>query len=69
MLKTVQFKRNRPDYFDLAVKKSAIKSTIYAQPEFTTFVTGMNVHFAVWRSKLFRSFDLHSKSSEQLRGR
>ncbi len=53
MLKTVQFKRNRPDYFDLAVKKSAIKSTIYAQPEFTTFVTGMNVHFAVWRSKLF----------------
>jgi type I restriction enzyme M protein len=65
----VLFKPNRPAYFDLVVKKSAIKSAIYGQPEFTTFVTGMNAHFAVWRSKLFRSFYLHSKSSEQLRGR
>ncbi len=46
-----QFKKNRPRYVDLAVEKSAIKSTIYEHPEFTTFIAGMNAHFAAWRQK------------------
>jgi type I restriction enzyme M protein len=43
------FKTNRPGYLDLAVEKSAIKTEIYEHPEFATFITGMNDHFAVWR--------------------
>ena len=45
------FKANRPGYVDLAVEKTAIKTTIYEHPEFTTFVKCMNAHFAVWREK------------------
>ncbi|MEO8034968.1 MAG: N-6 DNA methylase, partial [Acidobacteriota bacterium] len=45
------FRENRPGYLDLAVEKSAIKSTIYDHPEFVTFVNGMNAHFAAWREK------------------
>ncbi len=43
------FKENRPAYVDLAVEKAVIKSTIYEHPEFTTFIAGMNAHFAAWR--------------------
>ncbi len=43
------FKENRHGYFDLAVKKSTIKSTIYEHNEFISFITEMNAHFAVWR--------------------
>jgi type I restriction enzyme M protein len=50
-LRDALFKANRPEYVDLAVEKSAIKSTIYDHPEFAAFVTGMNEHFAVWRRK------------------
>jgi len=50
-LKTALFKPNRPGYFDLAVDKSAIKSTIYQHPEFSAFITGMNAHFAAWHTK------------------
>ncbi len=42
---------NRPGYFDLAVEKAYIKSTIYDHPEFTAFIADMNAHFAVWRDK------------------
>ena len=42
---------NRPGYVDLAVDKSAIKSTIYEHPEFAAFIAGMNAHFAAWRQK------------------
>ena len=45
------FKPNRPGYFDLAVEKSAIKSTIYEHPEFATFIASMNAHFATWRNQ------------------
>ena len=38
-----------PGYVDLAVEKSAIKSTIYQHPEFANFIAGMNSHFAIWR--------------------
>jgi type I restriction enzyme M protein len=50
-LRQVLFKANRPGYVDLAVDKAAIKSTIYGQPEFATFIKGMNAHFAAWRQK------------------
>jgi type I restriction enzyme M protein len=50
-LRNVLFKPNRTGYVDLAVEKSAIKSTIYDHPEFTTFIKGMNVNFTVWRDK------------------
>ena len=43
------FKGNRPGYLDLAVEKSAIKSTIYEHHEFVSFIADMNAHFAVWR--------------------
>jgi type I restriction enzyme M protein len=48
-LRLALFKHNRPGYVDLAVEKSAIKSTIYGHPEFTAFIGGMNAHFAAWR--------------------
>jgi type I restriction enzyme M protein len=50
-LKAALFKPNRPDYLDLAVKKAAIKSTIYEHPEFVAFTSGMNSHFDAWREK------------------
>jgi len=48
------FKANRPGYLDLAVEKSAIKSTIYEHPEFTAFIKKMNAHFATWKDKTAR---------------
>ena len=50
-LRQTLFKTNRPGYVDLAVEKSAIKSTIYEHPEFAAFIAGMNAHFAAWRQK------------------
>jgi type I restriction enzyme M protein len=50
-LRHTLFKESRPGYVDLAVEKSAIKSTIYEHPEFTSFVSGINAHFTVWREK------------------
>ena len=43
------FKDKREGYLDLAVEKSAIKSTIYEHPEFAGFIASMNAHFAAWR--------------------
>ena len=48
-LRKTLFQPNRPGYVDLAVEKAAIKAAIYEHPEFTTFITGMNAHFALWR--------------------
>jgi type I restriction enzyme M protein len=45
------FKPDRTGYVDLAVDKAVIKPTIYEHPEFTTFIAGMNAHFAAWREK------------------
>ena len=50
-LRQTLFKPNRPGYFDLAVEKPVIKSTIYEHPEFAAFIAGMNAHFATWRNK------------------
>jgi len=49
-LKTALFKDNRPGYLDLGVEKAVIKTRIYQHPEFSTFITGMNQHFATWRT-------------------
>jgi type I restriction enzyme M protein len=50
-LRHTLFKERRPGYVDLAVEKSAIKPTIYEHAEFSTFIGGMNTHFAAWRKK------------------
>jgi type I restriction enzyme M protein len=50
-LRQTLFKDKRPGYLDLAVDKSAIKSTIYEHPEFAAFIAGMNAHFDAWRGR------------------
>jgi type I restriction enzyme M protein len=50
-LRHTLFKRKRRGYLSLSIDKSAIKSTIYEHPEFTSFVAGMNTHFSAWRKK------------------
>lgn len=50
-LRQTLFEANRPGYLDLAVDKTAIKTTIYEHPEFATFIAGMNAHFDTWRQK------------------
>ena len=54
-LQQALFKANRPGSLDLAVEKSAIKSTIYEHPEFTAFIGKMNAHFATWKQKTAKS--------------
>jgi type I restriction enzyme M protein len=65
-LKAALFTPNRPGYFDLAVDKPYIKSTIYDHPEFAAFVAAMNAHFTIWRdanSKILKAIkpDSHPK--------
>ncbi len=52
-LRGTLFSPNRPGYLDLApaitADKTAIKTLIYAHPEFAAFIAGMNAHFAAWR--------------------
>jgi type I restriction enzyme M protein len=48
-LRQTLFMDNRPGYLDLAVEKTAIKSTIYEHREFVAFIHCMNVVFAEWR--------------------
>ena len=50
-LRQMLFKTNRSVYLDLAVEKSAIKSTIYEHHEFAAFISKMNVHFDTWQQK------------------
>lgn len=50
-LKQTLFAPNRPSYFNLAVDKAAIKTTIYKHPEFAVFIADMNTHFNAWREK------------------
>ena len=50
-LRQTLFNANRPGYVNLAMEKSAIKSTIYEHPEFAAFIDEMNAHFAVWRDE------------------
>ncbi|WP_342303651.1 class I SAM-dependent DNA methyltransferase [Methanolobus sp. ZRKC5] len=50
-LRQALFKEKRHGYLELAVDKSAIKSSIYEHPEFAASIDGMNAHFAEWREK------------------
>ncbi|MGA3952966.1 N-6 DNA methylase [Ralstonia nicotianae] len=55
-LKAALFTLNRPGYLDLAVDKTAIKTSIYRHAEFEAFIAGMNRHFAVWRNEWMAKF-------------
>jgi type I restriction enzyme M protein len=50
-LRDTLFRSLRAGYLELAVDKPAIRASIYGHPEFTAFITGMNVHFAAWRER------------------
>lgn len=49
-LRAALFKSNRPGYHDLLVKAAEIKATIHNHPQFSAFITGLQVHFAKWRA-------------------
>ncbi|VBS86050.1 HsdM family class I SAM-dependent methyltransferase [Burkholderia pseudomallei] len=48
-LKKTLFKPRTPGYYDLAVDKAAIKSTILQHPQFAAFIEVMGAHFEQWR--------------------
>lgn len=48
-LKNTLFKPKTPGYYDLAVDKAAIKSTILQHPQFAAFIEEMGRHFEQWR--------------------
>lgn len=50
-LRAALFSPNRPGYVDLAVEKTAIKTSIYDHPQFSAFVAQMNAHFDQWRTQ------------------
>lgn len=50
-LKKSLFRDCRPGYVELAIDKTAIKSTIFGHLEFVAFMNGMNAHFDVWRER------------------
>jgi type I restriction enzyme M protein len=50
-LKRGLFRPLRPDYFELCVPSSQLKTTIYSHPEFAAFLLDMNKHFEKWRMK------------------
>lgn len=54
-LRTALFRPNRLGYVDLAIDKSAIKTTIYEHPEFAAFIAGMNENFNTWKAKAAKS--------------
>jgi type I restriction enzyme M protein len=50
-LRAALFQPLRPNYSQLSIIPSQLKSTIYEHPEFVAFITGMNAHFVAWRQK------------------
>ncbi len=42
----------RPGYFDLAIAKADIKTTIYTHPEFADFIFLMNTHLSEWKTRV-----------------
>jgi type I restriction enzyme M protein len=50
-LKNALFMPNRPDYVNLAVAKSDIKTTIYSHPEFVTFMASMTALYDHWHQR------------------
>lgn len=51
-LKAALFWPQRDGYMDLAVEKAAIKSAIYAHPQFGAFLVRMGEHFTAWRDRV-----------------
>lgn len=49
-LRQTLFKEIRPNYLQLAVEKSAIKTTIYEHSEFVTFIESINAVFSAWET-------------------
>ncbi len=65
-LKAALFQPLRPNYSQLSILPSQLKPTIYEHPEFATFITGMNAHFAEWQKKTAKTLkalksDCHPK--------
>jgi type I restriction enzyme M protein len=50
-LKSALFSPCRAGYSQLSTLHSPLKESIYEHPEFATFISGMNDHFATWRQK------------------
>lgn len=50
-LQQTLFNENRPGFLDLAVRKDAIKPTIYDHPEFSAFIESMSALFEDWRQR------------------
>lgn len=50
-LRQALFTELRPGYLGLQVDKAAIKTTIYAHPEFAGYVQRMNLRFADWQAQ------------------
>ncbi len=48
-LKSTLFHPLRPGYSQLSILHSQLQQSIYEHAEFTTFIAGMNAHFAAWR--------------------
>lgn len=51
-LRTDLLNEIRTGYFDLAVAKADIKSTIYNHPEFADFISLMNGHLSEWKARV-----------------
>jgi type I restriction enzyme M protein len=49
-LRAALFKPNRPGYHDLLVNRAQLKSAIHGQPQFASFIAGLEVDFAKWRT-------------------
>lgn len=47
-LRKALFKPNRPDYADLLVEATDLKTTIHEHPQFAGFINGLEDHFAKW---------------------
>jgi type I restriction enzyme M protein len=70
-LRQVLFKASRHGYLDLAVDKTAIKSTIYEQAEFVAFIACMNRLFEEWRqrsAKALRQLNIGCHPKEVITG-
>ena len=54
-LRKTLFKKNRPGYFDLAVDKKNVKTTIHTHPEFAEFLKDLKTHFETWQTKTVKT--------------
>lgn len=50
-LKASLFRQMREGYLELTVPKGELKQAIYTHPEFAAFISGMNGHFSIWKTR------------------